>query len=191
MYAAAPSTPPFVRPERSTMSTEVRTRFRTPVGLAIIAYKTALGIGELAVGVLLLIPSLDLAATFHRLTAEELREDPSDLLVALISRHLPSLVQHRATVGVGLISFGVVKLIAAVAMWNGKEWGRNLLAAMVVLLLPLDVRSAVTDPSIVRFLLVILNALVAFLLIRPIRRTRSRAGTLPPPAGDPRSSSRS
>ena len=191
MHAATPSIPPFVRPERSTMSTEVRTRFRTPVGLAIIAYKTALGIGELTVGVLLLIPSLDIAATFHRLTAEELREDPSDLLVALISRHLPSLVQHRATVGVGLISFGAVKLIAAVAMWNGKEWGRNLLAAIVVLLLPLDVRSAVTDPSIVRFLLVILNALVGFLLIRPIRRTRSRAGTLPPAAGDPRSSSRS
>ncbi len=95
-------------------------------------------------GVLLLIPSLDLTAIFHRLTAEELREDPSDMLVGLISRNLPSLVQHRATVGLGLIVFGVVKLIAATAMWNGKEWGRYLLAVMVILLLPLDVRSAIT-----------------------------------------------
>jgi len=165
------------------MSNEVRTRFRTPVGLTIIAYKTALGVGELTVGVLLLIPSLDLAATFHRLSAEELREDPSDLLVALISRHLPTLVQHRATVGVGLIAFGVGKLIAAAAMWNGKEWGRYLLAATVVLLLPLDVRSVITDPSILRFLLVILNALVVFLLIQPISRTGSRPGNLTP-AGD-------
>lgn len=109
--------------------------------------------------------------------------------MALISRHLPSLVQHRATVGLGLIAFGVVKLIAAAAMWNGKEWGRYLLAAMVVLLLPLDLRSAVTDPSIVRFVLVILNALVAFLLVRPTSRTRPRAGTLPPPASDTRFSS--
>lgn len=171
------------------MSTEVRTRFRTPVGLAIIAYKTALGVGELMVGVLLLIPSLDVAAVFHRLTAEELREDPSDLLVALISRYLPSLVRNRATVGLGLIAFGVAKLIAAAAMWNGKEWGRYLLAAMVVLLLPLDVRSAVTDPSIVRFVLVILNALVAFLLVGPLSRAVPRAGTSPPPAGDTRSSS--
>jgi len=32
-------------------------------------------------------------------------------------------------------------------------------------LLPLDVRSAITDRTIVRFVLVILNALVAFLLV--------------------------
>ncbi len=168
------------------MSIGVRTRLITPVDLTIIAYKTALGVGELTVGVLLLIPSLDLTAIFHRLTAEELREDPSDMLVGLISRNLPSLVQHRATVGLGLIVFGVVKLIAATAMWNGKEWGRYLLAVMVILLLPLDVRSAITNPSIMRFVLVILNALVAFLLVRPIRRTRPRAGN--PPSVDTRSS---
>ena len=56
---------------RSVMKTEDRTRFRTPVGLAIIAYKTALGVSEWVVGVLLLIPSLDVSAMFHRLAAEE------------------------------------------------------------------------------------------------------------------------
>ncbi|MEA2498338.1 MAG: putative rane protein [Actinomycetota bacterium] len=153
---------------------EDRARFRTPVGLAIIAYKSMLGVGELLVGILLLIPSLDVSALFHRLVAEELREDPSDLLVSLFSRHLPSIIQHRPVVGLGLIAFGVGKLVAAGAMWNGKEWGRYLLAGLVVLLVPFDVRTMVTDPSVAHFLLVFLNVLVVYLLARPTFRTRSQ-----------------
>jgi hypothetical protein len=54
-----------------------RTRFRRPLGLAVMAYKAALGLSEIAVGVLLAIPSFDPQATFARLSAEELREDPA------------------------------------------------------------------------------------------------------------------
>jgi hypothetical protein len=40
------------------------------------AYKAALGLSEILVGVLLAVPSFDPQATFARLSAEELREDP-------------------------------------------------------------------------------------------------------------------
>jgi uncharacterized membrane protein len=97
------------------------TRFRRPLGVAMMAYKAVLGLSEIAVGVLLAVPSFDPQASFARLSAEELREDPSDRLVALISRHLPALVHHRGTVAVGLILFGLAKLVAAAAMWEGQE----------------------------------------------------------------------
>ena len=54
-------------------------------------YKATLGLSEIAVGVLLAVPSFDPQATFARLSAEELREDPGDRFVALVTRHLPSL----------------------------------------------------------------------------------------------------
>ncbi len=91
----------------ATRPDEHRTRFRRPLGMAVMAYKAVLGLSEIAGGVLLAIPSFQPQATFARLSAEELREDPSDRLAALISRHLPALVHHRGTVAAGLIVFGL------------------------------------------------------------------------------------
>ena len=157
---------------------EHRTRFRRPLGVAVMAYKAVLGLSEIAVGVLLAVPSFDPQATFARLSAEEPREDPSDRLVALISRHLPALLHHRGTVAAGLILFGLAKLIAAAAMWEGQEWGGYLLAATVALLLPFDLRQAVVDPTIGHILLAVANAAALVVLILLIQ------GRLP---GRPRS----
>ena len=78
--------------------------------------------------------------------------------MALISRHLPALLHHRGTVAVGLIVFGLAKLVAAAAMWEGQEWGGYLLAATVALLLPFDVRQAVISPTPGHVLLAVANA---------------------------------
>jgi uncharacterized membrane protein len=144
-----------------------RTRFRRPPGVAVMAYKTILGLSEIVVGLLLAVPSFDPQATFARLSAEELREDPGDRFVALVSRHLPALLHHRGLVAVGLIVFGLAKLVAAAAMWEGQEWGSYLLAATVALLLPFDVRQAVASPTASHVLLAVANAaaLAALLLL--------------------------
>ena len=65
------------------------------------AYKAILGLSEIVVGLLLAVPSFDPQATFARLSAGELREDPGDRFVALVSRHLPALLHHRGLVAVG------------------------------------------------------------------------------------------
>jgi uncharacterized membrane protein len=135
-----------------------RTRFRRPLGVTVMAYKTILGLSEIIVGMFLAIPSFDPQATFARLSAEELREDPGDRFVALVSRHLPALLHHRRLAAVGLIAFGLAKLVAAAAMWEGQEWGGYLLAATVALLLPFDVRHAVTSPTPGHVLLAVANA---------------------------------
>jgi uncharacterized membrane protein len=144
---------------------EQRTRFRRPLGLAVMAYKAVLGLSEITVGVLLTIPSFNPQATFARLSAEELREDPGDRLVALISRHLPALLHHRGPVAVALILFGLAKLVAAIAMWEGQEWGGYLLAATVALLLPFDLRQAVVDPTVGHVLLAVANAAALVVLV--------------------------
>jgi hypothetical protein len=146
-----------------------RTRFRRPLGLLVIGYKAALGLTEVVVGAFLAIPSFDPQATFARLAAEELREDPGDHFVALVTRHLPSLVHHRGPVAVGLILLGLAKLVAAGAMWEGREWGGYLLAATVALLLPLDLRQAVLYPTAGHVLLVAANLAVLVVLVLLLR----------------------
>jgi uncharacterized membrane protein (DUF2068 family) len=133
------------------------------------AYKAALGLSEITVGVLLAVPSFDPQATFARLSAEELREDPSDRLVALVSRHLPALLHHRGLVAAGLIVFGLAKLVAAAAMWEGQEWGGYLLAATVALLLPFDLRQAITSPTAGHVLLAMANAAALVVLVLLLR----------------------
>jgi hypothetical protein len=44
------------------------------------------------------------------------------------------------------MAFGLAKLVAAVAMWKFQEWGGYLLAATVTLLLPFDLRQALSTP---------------------------------------------
>jgi hypothetical protein len=148
---------------------EQRTRFRRPLGIAVMAYKAILGLSEIAVGVLLAIPSFDPQATFARLSAEELREDPGDRFVAAVSRHLPSLLHHRGPVAVGLVLLGLAKLVAAAAMWEGHEWGGYLLAATVALLLPFDLRQAVASPTAGHVLLATANGAVLVVLVLLLR----------------------
>jgi uncharacterized membrane protein len=168
--------------DAATMMTDAkRTRFRRPLGLLVILYKALLGLTEIVVGIFLAIPSVDPAATFARLSAEELREDPGDHFVALVTRHLPSLLHHRGPVAVGMILLGLAKLVAAAAMWEGHEWGGYLLAATVALLLPLDLRQAVASPTVGHVLLALANlaALVVLVLLlqgwTPGRRSHNRA----------------
>src|SRR5215212_11223787 len=110
-----PSIPPIGRPQAMSPARPdgQRARFRRPLGVAVMAYKAALGLSEILVGVLLAVPSFDPQATFARLSAEELREDPGDRFVAVIGRHLPALLHHRGLVAVGLILLGLAKLVAA------------------------------------------------------------------------------
>jgi hypothetical protein len=49
-------------------------------------------------------------------------------------------------IAVGRMAFGLAKLVAAVAMWKFQEWGGYLLAATVTLLLPFDLRQALSTP---------------------------------------------
>jgi uncharacterized membrane protein (DUF2068 family) len=67
------------------------------------------------------------------------------------------------------VTLGLAKLIAAAAMWEGQEWGGYLLATMVALLLPLDLRQAVTSSTAGHVLLAMANAAVLVLPVLLLR----------------------
>jgi Predicted membrane protein (DUF2127) len=133
-----------------------------------------LGLSEILVGGLLADPGFDpgdLRPAVGRGTAR----GPGDRFVALVSRHLPALLHHRGLVAVGLVLLGLAKLVAAAAMWEGQEWGGYLLAVTVALLLPFDLRQAVTSATLGPVLLTSANAAalaVLVLLLRGWRRGR-------------------
>ena len=65
--------------------------------------------------------------------------------------------------------FGLAKLIAAAAMWEGQEWGGYLLAATVAILLPFDLRQAVVDPTVGHVLLAVANTAALVILVLLLR----------------------
>lgn len=140
------------------------------------AYKALLGVGEVSLGVAMVTrPHL-----FERIAAPETRNDPGDSPIAILSRHLPVLLQHRVIVASALIALGVAKLVAAAAMWYGRDWGRLLLLAILLVLLPFDLVAAVHDPSVARLALVVANLGAASVLAVVLRPSRH-----PPHAGGP------
>ena len=72
-------------------------------------------------------------------------------------------------IAVGLMVFGLAKLVAAAAMWEGQEWGGYLLAAIVALLLPFDLRQAVVDPTWSHVLLAMANTAALVVLVLLVR----------------------
>jgi uncharacterized membrane protein len=93
--------------------------------LVFIAYKSLFGVEEIVLGVVLLIPSFDILRLPHHIVAEEVREDPTNPFVALLTRHLPTLLQDRISIGVVFVSIGAAKLVAATGMWMGRSWVFN------------------------------------------------------------------
>ncbi len=82
--------------------------FDRPLGLLlIIGYKALWGLSELAAGVTFLFS--------YRLIAEELLEDPQDLLANWILAHATK--PQTITLGEVFLALGAIKLLLALALW--------------------------------------------------------------------------
>lgn len=150
-------------------------------------YKVLLGFGELVAGVALAVPAFDPLPRFRTWAAAERRHDPNDLLAGIVSRHVPSFLPHRGLVVAILLVLGLAKLIAATAMFYGREWGVVLLAAIVAAALPVDVGEAAVHPSVWHVLFAAANAVVLFIVVtlgwrrrRPVT-SDGRSVTVQPP----------
>jgi Predicted membrane protein (DUF2127) len=117
----------------------------------------------------LAIPSFDPRPPSPGCRPGERHQDPDDRFVALLSRQLPALLHHRGLVAAGLVAAGLAKLAAAAAVRQGQEWGGDLLAATVALLLPFDARRAVAAPTTSHVLLAVANAAALAALVLLLR----------------------
>ena len=135
-------------------------------------YKTLLGLAELGAGIALAVPAFDPLPRFHRWAAAERRHDPNDLAATFVTRHVPSFVPHRGIVVDVLLTLGLLKVVAAAAMFYGREWGAYLLLGVVALALPFDVTSAIVHPSAAHAAFAVINIGVLTFLAALLRRRR-------------------
>jgi hypothetical protein len=138
------------------------------------AYKLLLGVAELGAGLTLIVPAFDPLPRFHRWATAERIHDPNDLLAGFVVRNVPSFLPHRILVVLILLILGLAKVVAAVAMFYGYEWGVLLLIGIVTAALPVDIRAAVTHPSIGHAMFVTANVVVVALLVMMHRRQIAR-----------------
>ena len=149
------------------------TRFSLPsdrserVRLAIVAVKFVTGTVEVvAASVLLLVPAGTLRDFVLRSVAEEQREDPNDLAAQFFKHHLGDIVSGRGTLGAALLALGAIKLVGAYGLLRRRPWGFYVLAATLIVLLPIDIYRAIVDTAAGTAAVVVVNALILALLLR-------------------------
>lgn len=140
-----------------------------------VALKGLDGLGELVLGFpLLFLSHAQIASLAHSVTAEELTEDPHDLLANLLLKGAAH-AGHGALLFVGLylLLHGVVKLAIVVALIWGKErlypWAIVALAVFAVF----QVVEFVLHPSVSVALLTVLDIVIIVLTWREWRQHRS------------------
>lgn len=88
--------------------------FNRPLGLVlVVAYKALLGVFELGLGTLVYGSA--------RIIANELAEDPQDLLINWILSNLHPVIANAHQYGALIIFLGVVKLGLAFGLWQGSR----------------------------------------------------------------------
>jgi uncharacterized membrane protein len=145
-----------------------------------IAVKGLDALGELLLGIpLLFFSHAQLAAAAHAVTAEELSEDPHDLVAHLLLRSTAHAGHGTLLfVAVYLIVHGVVKLaIIAALIWGAERiypWAIAALVAFTVF----QVIEFVLHPSVSVVLLTVLDVVIIALTWREWRQHRSLRETL-------------
>jgi uncharacterized membrane protein (DUF2068 family) len=130
----------------------------------IVAYELAHGFIELVIGLGLLFFGRQAFNFYQQLAYRELLEDPHDLLVNLLQRVFPYLLNHKNFVVLTLTLFGVSKIIGAIGLALGKNWGQDVLVAVAGLLVPLELYELITGFSFFKFALLAINLLVLIYL---------------------------
>jgi uncharacterized membrane protein len=135
--------------------------------LLIASYKIVTGTAEIVFASLLLFLSSEgLQNIVDGFTAEEGREDPSDLIVLFVQHHLPDILSGKGVFAIALLTLGVLKVIGGIGFVFKKDWGFWLVVALLAVLLPADVRELVIRPGVGLGLFVLLHASIVYLLVR-------------------------
>ena len=93
-----------------------------------------------------------------------------------IEPRLTTGVEHRAAALAWLD--GTATLVEGILLLSGKVWGEWLVVAGLAVLLPFEVLAMVHRPTVVRAVILVVNALVVVYLVRDRLKARPRNQTL-------------
>mgnify|MGYP001043688199 CR=1 FL=1 len=138
------------------------------------------GLVELVAGVVLLVVSpAELGSLAHRATANELAEDPHDLIANLIVHGAAHLTRSTSVIAaIYLIVHGAVKLVIFVALLRGSRRVYPWAVGALTILLAVQIVDLVVRPSVGVALLSVLDLAIIWLTIREWRHGRTLGDVL-------------
>ena len=131
----------------------------------IIAYKLAFGLIELAMGIIMGFAGKRLFALYHTYILRELSEEPHDVLARLSEHIIPHILTHNRLLVFYIILLGAAKVVGAIGLIYGQNWGVDLLVSLTFILFPFQVIGLIRHPSLLNFLYITIGILIALYLI--------------------------
>jgi len=137
----------------------------TPVSSVVVVYKFISGLVELIIGLSIILFGKNISRIYTQYKLRELLEDPHDRLIITVQKMVPFFVHYRTYFIVTLVLFGIVKMIGALALFYHKEWGLDILILFFFLLLPFDIHTLFSHPTILKTLYFLINTLITLYLV--------------------------
>jgi uncharacterized membrane protein len=131
----------------------------------IIIYKLLFGLVEFLLGAGITLFGKMALLWYQTSTAQELSEDPHDLVVHLTQGFVPGLLSHNTFLALYLIILGGAKIAGAVGLIYKKNWGVDLLIGLTVVMFPFQFVQLILHPSLADFLYILIGILIALYLV--------------------------
>ncbi len=77
---------------------------------------------------------------------------------------------HAETIAVGAMMYALLFAVEAVGLWRGKRWAEWLTVIATSSLVPIEIYEVVHRPGVIKALVILVNLIVVWILIRALRR---------------------
>ncbi len=132
----------------------------------IIIYKFILGVFELFLGLGIIIFGKQIITIYESFKAQELLEDPHDLLISVVEKISPILSKHQGYIILLLLLLGIIKIIGSVGLMYRKHWGLDLLVILTMAILPFQFYNLVVSFSLAKLIFFIIDVFIALYLVK-------------------------
>lgn len=148
-----------------TVNAKQRIEAEYHVSWYIIAYKLFYGVVELLLGAAITFFGRNALVWYRVYAAQELSEDPHDLLVRLTVGIVPNMLAHHTFLALYLIVLGTAKIAGAIGLLYKQTWGVDLLVGLTILMFPFQFIQLLRHPSLPDFIYILIGIFIALYLI--------------------------
>jgi uncharacterized membrane protein len=131
----------------------------------IVVYKMLFGLTEFLLGAGITVFGRAALHWYRIVAAQELSEDPHDVLVRLTERVVPNMLTHSTFIALYLVLLGAAKIAGAIGLIYKQNWGVDLLVGLTFIMLPFQLVQLVMHPSLLDFLYIVTGLLIALYLV--------------------------